>query len=274
MKYAVVCTNYNNSHFTSLLVDSLEAGAFPPERIVVVDNASHPDAVESLREIAGRSSRVDLVLNRNNDGYFKGLNAGLERLAASGSDLDFVFVGNNDLEFPSDFGVILQRHAQEWGQLPVLSPSIVTLDGEHQNPHVVKGISRARQLIYDAYYSNYYASIVIKKLAHLTRSFTDRKDERQYEIAQFVHQGYGAGYVLSRKFLTEFGLLWAPGMLGGEEYFLSRQLEERGLQVYYDPRLQVTHHCKGATGNVPSRKLWEMWREAHHIYRRHVKAWA
>ena len=34
----------------------------------------------------------------------------------------------------------------------VLAPDITTLDGSHQNPHVINEISKTRELVYDIYY--------------------------------------------------------------------------------------------------------------------------
>jgi hypothetical protein len=56
-----------------------------------------------------------------------------------------------------------------------------------------------------------------------------------------------------------------------EELFLSKQLEGVGEQVYYEPRIQVTHHWHGSLEKIPSRRRWEMAREAHREYRKYVK---
>ena len=44
----------------------------------------------------------------------------------------------------------------------------------------------------------------------------------------------------------------------GEEYFLSKQLSDKGLHTYYEPSIKVTHHCHSAIDKIPSRKIWEM----------------
>jgi hypothetical protein len=57
----------------------------------------------------------------------------------------------------------------------------------------------------------------------------------------------------------------------GEEFFLSKQLSDQGMQVYYEPAIRVQHYCHAAVGRVPGRRMWEIARVAHKVYRRHVR---
>jgi GT2 family glycosyltransferase len=273
MKYGVVCTNFNNTHFTAKLIESLSLNKFKPASVVVVDNNSIKESVVALEQLSAVYPILETVLNSQNVGYFRGLNDGIHRLLSMNSDLDFVVIGNNDLEFPVDFGSRLDDYQYEWSSLPVISPAIITLDGVHQNPHVIDRISVFRQFIWDLYYTNYWLSRLISAVATRTREFSDRKDEMQHDTARFIHQGYGACYILTRSFFENFDELWAPGMMFGEEYFLSRQLAGRGFRTYYDPRISVTHHCNGSVASVASRTRWELARDAHRIYRRFVTPW-
>ncbi|EKD97397.1 MAG: glycosyl transferase family 2 [uncultured bacterium] len=77
--------------------------------------------------------------------------------------------------------------------------------------------------------------------------------------------------MIGPKFFQHFGELWAPTFLMGEEYFLSKQLSDQGMQTYYTPEIRLTHCCHGSLHSVPSRKLWQLAREAHKVYRRYVK---
>jgi GT2 family glycosyltransferase len=273
MKYAYVCTNYNNSHFTVQAVRSLNAGRTPPTLIVVVDNQSSEADRAILTDLAAAHGNVDVVLNEHNVGYFAGLNVGISRSRALEPAVSAMIVGNNDLEFPSDFGDRLTEVVVDGGERPVISPYVETLDGVPQNPHVVAGISRARELVYDLYYSNYHLAKLIRAIAHRTRRVSDRRDEQGFATPGFIYQGHGSCYILTSVFFDRFGELWAPTFLMGEEYFLSRQLAEQGYMTYYDPRVRIVHRCNGALENVPARKMWGLARDAHRVYRRYVKPW-
>lgn len=273
MKYAYVCTNYNNAHYTRDAVRTINAGPKPPAWIVVVDNQSAAGDVEQLRAIAAEHDNVELVLNEQNLGYFRGLNVGIARMRMLDPDIDTMVVGNNDLEFAPDFGVRLAEVIADAGERPVIAPYIETLDGMPQNPHVVSGISRGRELVYDLYYANYYLAKLIRFAARRTAAVTDRHDESGHATPQYIYQGHGSCFVLTPLFIREFGQLWAPTFMMAEEFFLSRQIAARGYMTYYDPRVRIRHRCNGAIENVPARRMWKLARDAHRVYRRYVKPW-
>lgn len=274
MKLGYVCTNFNNSHFTVDAVRSLVASAASVHElhIVIVDNLSTMEQVEILRKLAAEfPSVVDLLLNDKNVGYFSGLNCGIRCMRERYPEVQHLVIGNNDLLFPAEFCATIERNISLLEQYAVVSPDIVTPEGEHQNPHVIRTVSRTRELVYDLYHSNYWLAQAILWAARVSRSVTDRRDERQHRTAQFIYQGHGSCYLIGPKFFRHFQELWAPTFLMGEEYFLSKQLSDQGMQVWYDPAITLTHCYHGSLRSVPSRKVWKLAREAHKIYRRYVK---
>ena len=270
MKLAYVCTNFNNSSFTLAAVDSLMRNAGHDIEVFVVDNASTPEEVALLHPLTERYPSVHVIEHPSNNGYFRGLNLGLQALRQLRPDIDWVIAGNNDLEFGADFCDSIERAAEELGQHSVISPDIVTLDGEHQNPHVIAGISPLRELAYDLYYANYHLGRLIYKLAKMFPRISDRPDEEEWRTARPIYQGHGSCYLLTPRFFAQFTELWAPTFLMAEEFFLSKQLQDVGEQVYYDPRVRLTHHWHGSLEKIPSRRRWEMAREAHREYRKYV----
>lgn len=274
MKLGYICTNYNNSHFTVDAVRSLVAsgGGRHELHVVVVDNQSTAPNIETLQALAREfPSVVDLLLNERNVGYFPGLNCGIRRMRERHPEVQHLVIGNNDLQFPSDFCERVERNLGLLEQYAVVSPDIVTLDGEHQNPHVVSTVSRAREMVYDLYYSNYLLARLILWAARVSRSLTDRRDEQQHHTAQPIYQGHGSCYLIGPKFFRHFQEFWAPTFLMGEEYFLSKQLSDQGMQVWYDPAIALTHCCHGSLAALPGRRTWEFARLAHKEYRKYVK---
>ena len=272
-RYAYICTNYNNAHHTREAVRTINSGDQPPQQIVVVDNQSSTEDISILASIAAEHKNVDLVLNQENIGYFSGLNVGIVRMRIIDPGIQTMVIGNNDLEFPENFGACLALAINNIKQRPVISPYVETLDGIPQNPHVVTRISRTRELIYDLYYANYHLAKIIRLMARQTHSLTDRRDETTHNIARYIYQGHGSCYILTETFFQEFNELWAPTFMMGEEFFLSHQLSERGFKTYYDPRVQVRHRCNGSIKNVPAFKMWQLARDAHRVYRRYVSPW-
>jgi GT2 family glycosyltransferase len=270
MKFGYVCTNYNNSQFSIDAVRSVVAGRHE-FLTVVVDNQSRPEEVAKLAEFAASRDDVHVLLNPENSGYFRGLNLGLRRIRQLRPDLDVIVTGNNDLVFPLDFADSVECCRELLARYPVIAPNIVTLDGVHQNPHVIARTTPMREMMYDLYFSNYHLARFMRWTARLMGSLAARGDEAQHRVGQPIYQGHGSCYLLTRLFFEHFTELWAPTFLMGEEFFLSKQLSDGGFQAWYEPSIVVQHHCHVAVGALPSRRFWEISKEAHKIYRKHVK---
>ncbi|HTF96227.1 MAG TPA: glycosyltransferase [Cellvibrio sp.] len=268
-----VVTNFNNSQFTEQLIDSIRNSDLEDSHVVVVDNASEEKHIEILRNIEQKHSNVTIIYNKQNIGYFPGLNTGIKWARENNLHAKYMIIGNNDLIIPVDFKNNVSMCLDRLKKYPVLSPNITMLDGTPQNPHVISSISPIREFIYDLYHSSYLLAGLIVRLAKLTHRFTDRDDEKQHEIAQEIYQGYGACYILTPKFFELFEELWAPTFLMYEEFFLAKQLEGKGFKVFYEPRIRVQHYCHASTGQLPGRKRWEFSRLAHREYRKYVKLW-
>jgi len=269
MNIGYVCTNYNNSRFTREAVRSIVASC-PASRVVVVDNKSDADDVAELKRIELDFDNVELILGDENLGYFPGLNKGIRYLRQAWPDVQFMVVGNNDLIFPPDFLAAMERNLACLCDHAVVSPDIVTVDGVHQNPHVIEAISWPRELAYDIYYSSHVLALLIAVLARMSHRITDRNDEARWEVGGPIYQGHGSCYILGPKFFEYFEELWAPTFLMGEEFFLSKQLMDKGMRVYYEPGIRVVHQYHAAVSQIPAKKMWEIARDAHKVYRRHV----
>lgn len=269
-----VFTNFNNSRFTLEAVRSiavLTGGDL--SRVIIVDNKSEQPDVLELNRLQAEFPSLTVIYGDQNVGYFPGLNIGIRALRNRFPKVAYVVAGNNDLVFPPDFLERIAASSDVFGRWPVVSPDLISLDGEHQNPHVLAKISLLRELIWDLYYSSYWIARLIQKLAQVTRPVTARKDFRAHETAGPIYQGYGACYVLGPLFFESFKELYAPTFLMGEEFFLAKQLEQIGKQFYYQPSIVVHHHDHATTSKIPSRRLWQICREAHAEYRKHLPVW-
>jgi GT2 family glycosyltransferase len=266
-----VFTNFNNSLLTLQALQSLfSAPAAARCVVVIVDNRSRDEERALLAQARAISDQIHIIENPDNIGYFPGLNVGMAYLRTHFPAIDLMVIGNNDLVFPADFVATLDRKQALFAQYPVVCPDLLTLDGVHQNPHVLKPVSRTREIVWDLYFSNFQLAVLIKKLAGLTRRFTGRKDYQQHREAGPIYMGYGACYILTARFFKEIGTLWAPTFLMGEEFYLAKQLLARNYQFYYEPSISVAHHDHATVSKMPSRQLWEFTRQYHRVYRQFV----
>lgn len=276
MKVGFVCTNYNNSAFTRAAVESLHAGGrWRDVQVVVVDNKSQDDDVANLEEVRRALPEVELILSQKNLGYFPGLNLGIQHLRSRFPEIEHVIVGNNDLVFPADFIATVQRYREVFDTWAVVAPDLVTLDGVHQNPHVLHPISSVRKLVWDLYFVAYGVAFLIRHAARVTRMFTVREENspqsQLYKSPGPIEQGYGACYLLGPVFFKYFNGLCAPTFLMHEEFFLYEQLKSIGQMTYYDPRFVVNHHGHATTEKLPSRRYWKIARESHLLYKRYLR---
>lgn len=268
MKIGFTFTNYNNSALSIQAARSIaEHHGEHAYELVLVDNASTEQERRILAEPGALPPGCRVIWNPTNVGYFDGLNLGIAALRESMPDADAIVIGNNDLVFDADFFAGMAQSAPARSPHAVLSPNIVTLDGVHQNPHVIGDIGRFREVVWDLYFSNFALSRLILWAARAAGSLVARKDHEHHGEAGPIYQGYGACYILTPCFFERYGALWSPGFVMGEEFYLARQLKAGGEQMYYEPRIAVQHHDHATIAKVPSRKLWDMTREYHRIYR-------
>lgn len=271
MKIGFVCTNYNNTKFTREAVRSLLENRNHDLQIVIVDNKSNPQSVIELLELQTDFPQIKVIFNQENLGYFRGLNTGIKFLRKHHPLIEFMIIGNNDLTFAPNFINSIDARKEIFVKYPVVSPDVITVDGVHQNPHVIQRVGKFRELMYDLYFSNYHLGLMIKWIARLSNSFTDRSDEKSWETAQPIYQGHGSCYLLGPSFFAKFQELWAPTFLMGEEFFLSKQVTDAGMQIYYEPGIKLTHHWHATMNEIPNRKVWEISRQSHKTYRKYVK---
>ena len=264
-----VVTNFNNSRYTVQLYESIVSSDVDDFRMVIVDNASIQAEFTKLKIHFRAVTNVQLIRSQTNLGYFAGLNLGLSCVRNQVDDGDAIVIGNNDLIIDKKFAEQLQRSQNILREFPVISPAIITLDGQHQNPHVVEGISWLREVMYDVYYSSFFMATMLKLLASALGSLAARGDEKHHTVGRRINQGYGACYLLSKRFLDKYVSLWSPTFLMYEEYFLSKQLEKGGDAVYFHPDIVVHHQCHASTGALPARELWTLARQSHATYRSH-----
>ena len=273
-KIGFVFTNFNNSKVTQQAIDSISLNDnFGDSILVIVDNKSDTFNVALLKEITKNYINVKAIYYDKNVGYFQGLNIGIQYLRENMPNVEYMVIGNNDLLFPKNFMNQIYMKHDLMNSYPVISPNIITLDGIHQNPHVISKISKVREIIYDLYFIHYFLAIIIERVAQYTKKITDRKDELQHATGQAIYQGYGACYIIGPLFFKYFDLLWAPTFLMGEELFLSRQLESKNLKVYYEPSIVVNHQCHSTMGKMTSKEKWKIAQKAHKVYRKYVKIW-
>ena len=263
-----VFTNLNQAEVTLKALESIEQNRINIKvSCVVVDNNSTEIEKKLLEDGAANFPWAIIVFSETNLGYFKGLNLGIGKLRQIFLTFDYLVVGNNDLVFTNDFFSSLENDGENIRSKLVICPDLITLESEHQNPHIISGVSRFREVVWDLYFFNFYLARLISLVARCVKKWAERPDYKSHHREGFIYQGYGACYILTPLFFEVFEDLWSPGFLMGEEFYLAMQLETVQSQMYYWPALKVYHHDHTSVNKLPSKKLWEYSKEYHSIYR-------
>lgn len=258
-----LAVNFNNANVTfDYIKNCSRFGA----AIVIIDNGSFEEDYLKLLNYSKDYPDVFLVKSKTNIGYFKGLNLGLEYIQNNNLISDFVIIGNNDLEFEEDF---IQKLSEKSIKNDVLAivPDVCTIDGIHQNPHVINRISKLRKLFFDVYYLNYYVGTVIRKL------YLTFKKEKKYEFFDdeiTVYMGIGAIYILTVNFFEKFTKLDAQVFLWGEEALFANQIASVEGKILYCPDLKVTHLESMSTKKISSKDKYKQMQESYKIFKKYL----
>lgn len=268
-KYAFVLVNYNNTGYTISAIQSIRNWS-KDSLIIIVDNKSNDSQREKLIDFTKEEKHVEIILEKINHGYFRGINQGLIHIQSKQIVLNFIIVGNNDLIFNRSIQENLDCIEELGREFPVLSPRIISKDKKDQNPHVKEKLSNLRKVIYKVYFTNYFFASILNYVNNLFRHFLERKDQKEFAYEGPIFLGYGACYILTEKFFKKYKLLDDSLFLMGEEALLTNQLREKGDVIYYYPKIIVDHEEHASVESLHSKKLYEITKESYKIYKHYL----
>lgn len=271
MKCYLVIVNYNNSKVTIDCIQSVRSVEGSFFKIVIVDNHSDSSNIGDLRTFIQNNVdlNIDLITLSDNIGYFPAINRGITSLNLNGHDDFFLVVGNNDLCFPPEFIQSLHNlHVDK--DIFIISPDIITLKGNHQNPHVISRISLLRRLMYRLYFTSYKIACILAYISSVLGA--NRRDQSRlgYDKEQVIRMGFGACYIILPQFLQKVGLLDESVFLMGEEALLSEQVYSNGGKILYTPSVKVIHQDHSTFKKQPAKSTYNFTKESYKVYKKYL----
>lgn len=259
MNFVFVVLHYCAPEMTAECIDSIRKRIiYGSYRIVIVDNASPDGSGIALQERYSGCADVHVLLNKTNEGFARGNNAGY-RYAVENLHPDFLIAINNDvLMLQADF---LQRIESIYYErnFHVLGPDILNPDGERRNPHRIRNFSKKdlHRIVRNRTMILLY--LRMKRLLHLENRirFVEDWDSRRGENERSgierdrPQEGVvlqGSCLIFSSDFLKKEKEAFCPDtFLWLEEEILSYQCRQKGYRVLYHPSIRVLHQEEVST---------------------------
>ena len=218
--------------------------------IIIVDNGSPNDSYRALEEEFESSRDVILIRNKENLGFAKGNNTGfLYAKYELGSD--FILLLNNDTYIrQNNFADVLTEKYQETNYA-ILGPDIVTADGYHQNPAIVKEKWSFTELSVFRIKACVKMLLTLLNVPCVNDYLTQREiNYQRKEIIPGDVSGvrlHGACLIFSPEYISRFDGLYDKTFLYMEEDILKLIADHYGLKMLYSSSLQVFHKEHAAT---------------------------
>ena len=242
-----VTLNWNRPQDTITCLASLSEQTYPNLKLVVVDNGSSDDSANQIR---AAFPEMTLIANATNQGFARGMNAGIRYALAAGAE--HVFVLNNDTFLAPDALSRLVAQAEEG--VGLLAPAIYYADAPQQiwslggqiHSGTLETVATARGQIDKGQWP-----------AVLQRDFVP-----------------GCAMLLSRAALQEAGLFDECFFMYYEDLDLCLRLRRAGYRIVVVTRSKMWHKIalSSGGGGSPNERYWTA-RSSVRYFARHAQWW-
>jgi|GEM_PF-2749163 len=239
---SIIVLTHNNLHLNEQCINSIyRCTTYPNFELIVVDNASTDGTLAYLQETAGKVGNLKLVPNDRNNGFAKGVNAGIK--AAGG---EYVVILNNDTVVTRGWLGRLIRYLERDQTIGMVGP-VTNLAGN------------------EARIETHYSSL--EEMEQFAERYT-----REHENEYFPVDTLAMFCVAMRKSLfTEVGLLderFEIGMFEDDDFAL--RVRNRGYKIICAEDVFV-HHFHNASFKLMGEQRYREIFEANR--RRYEEKW-
>jgi len=231
---AAVLLNWNQTEITLRSVRSLIDDGMPPDRIVVVDNASEPDAWHQLRDALPECYRVRLD---RNIGFARGANIGARVL-----DCDYLFLVNNDAFVHRPGSLARLVRALHRDGVGIAVPRVLNEDLSLQ-PNVIPFLSPLVAVLRASGLSRFVPNRLQPKWA----THWDHSESRSIDAAN------GAVMALRAKVWEQLGGVTERAFMYAEDIDLFWRVRALGWSAWFEADAEFVH-----LGNTTSGTQWSL----------------
>jgi GT2 family glycosyltransferase len=279
----VVILNYNSSRETERCLASLMDQVGVELHVCIVDNYSqHTDRARLVELKSSVPASVEFLFNRENLGYSRGNNAGLEYVWLT-THARYMSVCNPDVVCKDRETLarlaegLAQSNGESVAPIAVIAPQVVRATGERQNPAMWRDLTTSKVMTEKAKYCwpvvrhAYY-------MAQCLRYVTFGKQQRvvNRNVASGSHPVFalhGSFLMFDSHVLAAYDLFPpfdSSMFLFGEELALGRRLAMNGLLSVLAADVQVMHNGDSSINSSWGTEKMRLTIRYHHESTRHV----
>jgi GT2 family glycosyltransferase len=258
-KVLLVCVKYDSDPETALYMESLRRLEGQPNlQVLIVDNA-----VSAHMAAMPMDASFTFLRSNENLGYFGGARRGISKYLEDHPLPDWIIVSNVDLLITDPQFLQKLASLKAAPRVGAIAPRISSvLTGRNQNPFMRSRPSAIRMHVYKWLYRSWLAlnahelaSAVFHRIRSAVGRSTRTKTKSSRDVVGKVYAPHGSFLILSKEYFRAGGSLDFPCFLFGEEIYLAESLRRLGLDVIYEPSLEVMHQEHQSTKLLKSRKL-------------------
>jgi hypothetical protein len=254
-KVSVIIVNWNTKNYLDKCLHSLEtnAGDRITLEIIVIDNNSSDESVTMVKE---RHPDIRLIENKNNVGFAKANNIGIEK--ASG---DYILLLNPDTLVKQNSIKKLLQFLQNNQTYGAVGPKILNSDGTIQ-------YECARN--FPTVLSEFFVTSTIYK------RFPANKFAGRYLITYWNHEDSrdvacisGACMLIRKRCFDSIGLLDESFFMYAEDTDFCYRLNKKGYSIRYVAESEIIHHWGKSSEQAPVNMSRESKESIFKFFRKH-----
>ncbi|TAG08233.1 MAG: glycosyltransferase family 2 protein [Sphingobacteriia bacterium] len=230
---SIVTVNYNHSHVTDALLDSIfSENEYPNLEIIVVDNDSIINPIPSWEV---KYSSVQFIRAPKNLGFAGGNNLGLSK--ATG---DYLFFVNNDTVFTKNLITTLVNTMERNSAIGMISPKLLY----YEQPDMLQYAGYTKM--------NYYT-------ARNSCIGQFEQDKGQYDhLVGPTGFAHGAAMMLTKAAIDKVGPMAENYFLYYEELDWADRIKRAGMEVWVNMKATIYHKESISVGKQSALKIYYM----------------
>lgn len=246
-KVSCIIVNWNLKYLPRLCIEAIQRSqANFQYEIVVVDNDSHDESLEYLKDMAAKKE-IRLVQSGANLGYGKGNNLGVEH--AHG---EYVLILNPDVSLEIDTMQTMVDYMEKHQKVGLLGPQLYFFNGQIQDS--CRRFMRPLDLVVKRTPLRHVPMLARRVKKYLMQDY-DKKEAQEVDLIT------GACIMLRKKVFKEVGGFDPRYFLFMEDADLCRTLWSSGYSVVYFPQARALHYHKRLSGGsifslITKRVFW------------------